>query len=134
MENPGQTTLQPNDVLARAEALRHSLSAGFRDETVKSIYNEAERIAQRAVHTGDERRWDLDQRIDRLVTSPVFGLPIMLLLLAIVFWLTIVATNVPPECSPLRCFGSASKARNCSPLWAFHGGSPALSGMASIVV
>jgi len=95
MENPGQTTLQPNDVLARAEALRHSLSAGFRDETVKSIYNEAERIAQRAVHAGGDRRWDLDQRIDRLVTSPVFGLPIMLLLLAIVFWLTIVATNVP---------------------------------------
>lgn len=95
MENPGETTLQPNDVLARAEALRHSLSAGFRDETVKSIYNEAERIAQRAVHAGEERRWDLDQRIDRLVTSPVFGLPIMLLLLAIVFWLTIVATNVP---------------------------------------
>jgi ferrous iron transport protein B len=95
MENSSQTTQQPNDVLARAEALRHSLSAGFRDETVKSIYNEAERIAQRAVHTGDERRWDLDQRIDRLVTSPIFGLPIMLLLLAIVFWLTIVATNVP---------------------------------------
>jgi ferrous iron transport protein B len=95
MENPGQTTLQPNDVLARAEALRHSLSAGFRDETVKSIYNEAERIAQRAVHAGGDRRWDLDQRIDRLVTSPVFGLPIMLLLLAIVFWLTVVATNVP---------------------------------------
>jgi len=95
MENPGQTTLQPNDVLARAEALRHSLSAGFRDETVKSIYNEAERIAQRAVHAGGGRRWDLDQRIDRLVTSPVFGLPIMLLLLAIVFWLTVVATNVP---------------------------------------
>ncbi len=95
MENSSETTLQPNDVLARAEALRHSLSAGFRDETVKSIYNEAERIAQRAVHTGDERRWDLDQRIDRLVTSPIFGLPIMLLLLAVVFWLTIVATNVP---------------------------------------
>jgi ferrous iron transport protein B len=97
MENLGQINLQPNDVLARAETLRHSLSAGFRDETVKSIYNEAERIAHRAVHTSDERRWDLDQRIDRLVTSPIFGLPIMLLLLAIVFWLTIVATNVPSQ-------------------------------------
>ena len=39
--------------------------------------------------------FDLDQRIDRLVTSPVFGLPIMALLLAVVFWLTIAGANVP---------------------------------------
>jgi ferrous iron transport protein B len=87
----------PAEVIARAEVLRKSLSAGFRDETVKSIYTEAERIARRAVHTPGVRRWDLDQRIDRLVTSPIFGLPIMLLLLALVFWVTIVAANVPSQ-------------------------------------
>ncbi len=36
-----------------------------------------------------------DQRIDRIVTSPIFGLPIMALLLAVVFWLTIAGANVP---------------------------------------
>lgn len=97
MENSGLNPIQPTDVLARAEALRQSLSAGFRDETVKSIYSEAERIARRAVQTGDQRRWDLDQRIDRLVTSPVFGLPIMMLLLAVVIWLTIVGANIPSQ-------------------------------------
>lgn len=90
-------SLGPNDVLLRAEVLRKNLSAGFRDETVKSIYSEAERIARRAVQPKDERRWDLDQRIDRLVTSPIFGLPIMLLLLAIVFWLTITFANIPSQ-------------------------------------
>ncbi len=95
IENSGMNPIQPSDVLARAEALRHSLSAGFRDETVKSIYSEAERIARRAVQTREQRRWDLDQRIDRLVTSPVFGLPIMMLLLAVVIWLTIVGANIP---------------------------------------
>jgi ferrous iron transport protein B len=97
MENAELTNIQPNDVLMRAEALRHSLSAGFRDETVKSIYSEAEHIAQRAVHPKGDRRWDLDQRIDRLVTSPIFGLPIMLLLLAGVFWLTIIGANYPSQ-------------------------------------
>jgi ferrous iron transport protein B len=91
------SNLQPSEVLARADSLRRTLSAGFRDETVKSIYNEAERIAQRSVHATGDRRWDLDQRIDRLITSPVFGLPLMLVILAVVFWLTIVGANYPSQ-------------------------------------
>jgi len=90
-------SLGPNDVILRAEALRKNLSAGFRDETVKSIYGEAERIARRAVQSKDERHLDLDQRIDWLVTSPIFGLPIMLLMLAIVFWITITFANIPSQ-------------------------------------
>jgi ferrous iron transport protein B len=84
-------------LLARAEALRRGLSSSFRDETVRSIYTEAERIAQRAVQAKDERRWDLDQRIDRLITSPYLGLPLMALILAVVFWLTIVGANIPSQ-------------------------------------
>jgi ferrous iron transport protein B len=88
---------EPSDLLARADALRRGLSAGFRDETVRSIYSEAEHIARRAVQAKDDRRYDLDQRIDRWITSPYLGLPLMALILAIVFWLTIVAANVPSQ-------------------------------------
>jgi ferrous iron transport protein B len=88
-------TITPQDLLASAEALRPTLGQGFRDELVNSLYREAELIARRAVHQKGERRYDLDQKIDRLVTSPIFGLPIMLLLLAAVFWVTIVGANVP---------------------------------------
>jgi ferrous iron transport protein B len=84
-------------MLARAATLRRGLSAGFRDETVRSIYTEAERIARRAVHTSGEKRWDLDQRIDRWITSPWLGLPLMALVLGTVFWLTITAANVPSQ-------------------------------------
>ena len=86
---------QPQDILARAEALRPALGENFRDEIVKSLYREAEAIAKRAVHPKGDRRYDLDQRIDRLVTSPIVGLPIMVVLLAAVFWATIVGANVP---------------------------------------
>lgn len=89
--------LTPQDVLARAQALRPRLGAAFRDEIVKSLYGEAERIARRAVHRLEDKKWDLDQRIDRIVTSPVWGLPIMLLLLAGVFWVTIVGANIPSQ-------------------------------------
>lgn len=89
-----QQTFHPNDVLVKAEALRSTLSTSYRDEIVKSLYNEAETIARRAVKTALEKRYDLDQKIDRLVTSPIVGLPIMLILLSIIIWLTVSGANV----------------------------------------
>ena len=104
--------LNPNDVLAKAEALRGSLSSGFRDEIVKSLYSEAEAIAKRAVKTAREKKYDLDQKIDRLVTSPITGLPIMLLILAAVIWLTVTGANVPSQmiANVLFAFGDWAKA------------------------
>jgi ferrous iron transport protein B len=86
--------MNPNEILSKAETLRGGLSTGFRDEIVKSLYNEAESIAQRAVKTAGDKKYDLDQRLDRIVTSPIVGLPIMLGLLAILIWLTVSGANV----------------------------------------
>lgn len=93
----GSAPFTAYDLLASAEALRSTLGENFRDEIVNSLYREAEAIARRAVRQKGDRRYDLDQRIDRIVTSPIFGLPIMLLLLAAVFWMTIVGANLPSE-------------------------------------
>jgi ferrous iron transport protein B len=82
-------------VLQRAAELRQSLGVNFRDETVRSVYSEAARIAARASHVTGRGHRDFDQRIDRIVTSPIFGLPIMAFLLAAVFWVTIAGANVP---------------------------------------
>jgi ferrous iron transport protein B len=91
------TNFQPNDILAKAEVLRGTLSTGFRDEIVKSLYAEAEAIAKRAVKTASDKKYDFDQKVDRLVTSPIFGLPIMLVLLGIVIWLTVIGANIPSQ-------------------------------------
>jgi ferrous iron transport protein B len=100
-----EQTLNPNDVLAKAEALRGSLSSGFRDEIVKSLYSQAEVIAKRAVKVAKDKKYDLDQKIDRLVTSPITGLPIMLILLGIVIWLTVSGANVASEAIANVLFG-----------------------------
>ncbi|GAB4460463.1 MAG: nucleoside recognition domain-containing protein [Anaerolineales bacterium] len=97
--------MNPNDILVKAETLRNSLSSGFRDEMVKSLYSEAEKIARRAVKTAQEKKYDLDQKIDRLVTSPITGLPIMLILLGIVIWLTVSGANVASEAIANVLFG-----------------------------
>jgi ferrous iron transport protein B len=102
MEN---TNIRPNDVLAKAEALRNNLSTGFRDEIVKSLYTEAENIARRAVKTARDKKYDLDQKVDRLVTSPVVGLPIMLILLGIIIWLTVSGANVLSDAIANLLFG-----------------------------
>jgi ferrous iron transport protein B len=83
--------------LERADELRRGLTDTFRDDAVEALYQEAGRIADRSVKARGDRRWDFDQRIDRLVTSPVFGLPLMLLLIAATFWLTIVGANYPSQ-------------------------------------
>jgi ferrous iron transport protein B len=86
----------PVSVIRRAEELRRGLTGNFRDEAVSSIYAEAERISRRVVRHGDtDPALDWDQRIDRIVTSPILGLPLMLVILAVVFWLTIAGANVP---------------------------------------
>jgi ferrous iron transport protein B len=89
--------MEANDILSRTEALRTTLSSGFRDEMVKGLYAQAEQIAHRAVKTTGDKKYDLDQKIDRLVTSPIFGLPIMLLILAVIIWLTVQGANYASE-------------------------------------
>lgn len=88
------TELTPEEMVARVTALRDQLSDDFRDDIVRSIYEQAETIAHRAVKTTETKKYDFDQKIDRIVTSPITGLPIMLVLLALLIWLTVSGANV----------------------------------------
>jgi ferrous iron transport protein B len=83
------------DILDRVDDLRRSLDGSYRDTIVEAIYEEAERVAHKVAHTEVTRSYYLDQRIDRIVTSKIWGLPFMGLLLAVVFWVTIEGANVP---------------------------------------
>ena len=83
------------DILDQVDHLRRNLDGSYRDTIVEAIYEEAETVAQKVVHTEATRSFYLDQRIDRIVTSKIWGLPFMGLLLAVVFWVTIEGANVP---------------------------------------
>jgi ferrous iron transport protein B len=83
-------------VVALASSLRWQVGAEFHQSLMEALYTEAARIADRAVtRVGTTRRFDLDRAIDRLVTSRRWGVPLMIAMLATVFWLTIVGSNVP---------------------------------------
>ena len=89
--------LDAKAVLDRSDELRRNLGEDFRDRVVTSLYSDAQQIADRTVQVGSGRKWDLDQKIDRVVTSRVLGLPLMLFMLAVIFWVTILGANVPSE-------------------------------------
>ena len=84
-------------ILDRSDELRRRLGGDFRDRTVASIYRNAQEVASRSVRETGSGKWDFDQRVDRLVTSRWLGLPLMLLLLGTVFWITILGANVPSQ-------------------------------------
>ena len=84
-------------ILEHAEALRRGLDVSFRDHIVEAIYDDAQAIAERAVRHGRPagRMWDA--KLDRVLTSKVWGFPIMLGALALVFWVTIIGANYPSQ-------------------------------------
>ncbi len=69
----------------------------FRDLIVSALVTAAENICGGAVTYG-KKGYDLaDRRIDRILTSKLTGYPVMLALLALVFWLTITGANYPSQ-------------------------------------
>lgn len=90
--------VKAKEILRTAEVLRWAIGSDFHEQLIGAIYTDAARIADRAVtRLSEGPRFDLDRTIDRMVTSRTWGFPIMLLLLAVVFWITISGANVPSE-------------------------------------
>lgn len=67
----------------------------LRDRIVSSIVRTAENISAKAVTLENKNHNQIDRRIDNVLTSRLFGIPIMVALLGIVFWITIKGANVP---------------------------------------
>ncbi len=98
--------LEPNGIkqdrvaalLDSAETLRWQIGQEFHEQLMEDIYTDAARIADRAVTRPDEKpRFDLDRTIDHIVTSRLWGFPLMILLFTVVFWITITGANYPSQ-------------------------------------
>ncbi|EKN37804.1 ferrous iron transport protein B [Clostridium botulinum CFSAN001627] len=84
------------EIFKNIEDFKENYNEKIRDEIVKSIYNKAEDIAGNSVKKNREKFLS-QQKIDDIVTSKITGIPIMLLLLAGILWITIEGANVPSE-------------------------------------
>ena len=81
------------EALARKSYTPQSIS----DEIISCIIHSAEETAGAAVSFKNDSYYERDRRIDRILTSRIFGIPIMLGILGMVFWITIIGANYPSK-------------------------------------
>jgi len=87
---------QAEAILAATQRWRQQIPGDLHEHIVEVIYDRAAQIAERAVsHPGQAARPTFDRTLDRILTSRVWGFPIMILLFAVMFWITIAGANVP---------------------------------------
>lgn len=91
-----QTNTKGQEIIEAANSARWDLGTRFHDNIIESIYENATRIAKKTVkQLGKNEAYSFDLKVDKIVTSRWLGFPIMFLLLALVFWLTVAGANYP---------------------------------------
>ncbi|MBR3894145.1 MAG: ferrous iron transport protein B [Clostridia bacterium] len=99
----GSTVLDDNRLAAALAEAHEILSEHavnrevLQDLLVSSALAETKKICRDAVVCKDSSYSKLDRRLDWIFTGKRTAYPIMLLLLAFIFWLTVSASNVPSE-------------------------------------
>ena len=91
-----------NDILDDLNTIKSKLPDIFdkskiRSHLSKTTYDYAKSISDQVVTITNSKAFDRDEKIDRVVSSKIFGIPLMLLLLCGVLWLTIQGANYPSE-------------------------------------
>ena len=69
----------------------------FRDSIVSQIVVNAENVSNEVCQFTRSSNSFMDRKIDKILTSRKLGIPIMLLFLALIFWITIVGANYPSQ-------------------------------------
>lgn len=83
------------------DAFAPETEAGYETEQFRmrrslAFQERAKEICKEVVEKKEERDWQTE-RLDRIILSPKTGIPIMLLLLGGVFWITVAGANVPSD-------------------------------------
>ncbi len=86
------------EIVELANNLRWEVGGNFHDSLMESIYKEAGDIVKKTVRKKDEKHaFGFDKKLDKIVTNKWTGFPIMFILLAIVFWITVQGSNYPSQ-------------------------------------
>lgn len=82
------------DVLEKARQYKSEIGQSVHDQYVERLFQEAASISKESV-TKTPIRYLKDEKIDRILTSKLWGFPTMIGLFTLVIWLTIEGANVP---------------------------------------
>lgn len=99
----GEDFLKSPSLFAAVEQARDELEKAdidndkLKDLEVSALVAAAEKICDGAVTYGKKQYALSDRKLDRLLTGKLTGYPVMIILLAVIFWLTITGANYPSE-------------------------------------
>lgn len=103
IENSLNISLKSKNILDKLENIKKILkkntlnSNNIKDSIVSSIMKKSEKVADEVCTFQNEDYNKRDKKIDKILTSKKFGIPIMIAFLGIVFWITIVGANYPSQ-------------------------------------
>ncbi len=87
-----------NDIIIKGILSSHCIDPqNFRDEVSKKTVKKAKEIADEVIYFQKDKKDASDRRTDKIINSRIFGIPLMLLLLFFIFWITITGANYPSE-------------------------------------
>ena len=69
----------------------------FKEKIVSTIVKDAEKIGKEVCQFKNKDYANRDRKIDKILTSKKYGIPIMILFLLLIFWITIIGANYPSQ-------------------------------------
>lgn len=100
-EDIEQHTIKVRDMLKKHDIYDDVLN----DMTVNAISAKAKSVAKSCVRIENNEALYRDRKIDKLLINKWIGTPVMLVLLAVIFWLTIIGANYPSSFLMKQMFG-----------------------------
>ena len=87
--------IEEKEIKEKLLSIKQQLNLNIKDEITNTIIKKAEEISKEVI-AFESKDYNLkNQKIDRIITSKLFGIPIMLGMLFIILWLTIKGANYP---------------------------------------
>ncbi|MDE5584080.1 MAG: 50S ribosome-binding GTPase [Ruminococcus sp.] len=75
------------------------------DKIIESLIKKSAEIAEKTISYKKNSPYERDRRLDRIFLSKKFGIPIMIILLGIILWITIIGANYPSDLLGKILFG-----------------------------
>lgn len=101
IENSLNISLHSQSIVDKLDTIRKNLKkndldfSSIKDSIVSSIMKKSEKVLLDVCTFGDYNYNRRTRKVDKILTSKIFGIPIMIAFLAVLFWLTIVGANYP---------------------------------------
>ena len=83
--------------MRRGNSKENDCNINYKDIIISKIVETAEKISNKVCIFEDKDYSERDRKIDKILTSKKYGIPIMILFLGLIFWLTIVGANYPSQ-------------------------------------